>query len=274
MAIKKYKPTSPARRFATGRVARDEITKTEPEKSLTVGLRSHGGRSASGRITVRHKGGGHRRRYRIIDFKRDKFDIPAKVAAIEYDPNRSCRIALLEYTDGDKRYILQPLGLRVGDTVQSGDSAPISTGNSLPLRNVPIGSMVHNIELRPGFGGQLARSAGSSVQIIAKEDKFAQLRLPSGEIRLASLDCRATIGQLGNIEHGSIKLGSAGVNRRLGIRPTVRGVAMNPVDHPMGGGRGKSKGHNVPQSPWGQPSKGFKTRKKKKSDALILKRRK
>lgn len=274
MAIKKYKPTSPARRGAT-RVGTDEITKTKPQKSLTVGLRSHGGRSASGRITVRHQGGGHRRRYRIIDFKRDKFDIPAKVVAIEYDPNRSCRIALLEYTDGDKRYILQPLGLRVGDTVQSGDSAPISTGNSLPLRNVPIGSMVHNIELRPGFGGQLARSAGSSVQIIAKEDKFAQLRLPSGEIRLAFLDCRATIGQLGNIEHGSIKLGSAGRNRRLGIRPTVRGVAMNPVDHPMGGGRGKSKGHNVPQSPWGQPSKGFKTRKKKKkSDALILKRRK
>lgn len=274
MAIKKYRPTSPARRWATRRTAREEITKNKPEKSLTFGLRSRGGRNASGRITTRHKGGGHKRRYRIIDFKRDKFNIPAKVIAIEYDPNRSCRIALLEYADGEKRYILQPLGLRVGDSVESGDSAPITTGNSLPLRNMPIGSMVHNIELRPGFGGQLARSAGSSVQIIAKEDKFAQLKLPSGEIRLASLDCRATIGQLGNIEHASTRLGSAGINRRLGIRPTVRGVAMNPVDHPMGGGRGKSKGRNVPQSPWGQPSKGFKTRKKKKSDALILKRRK
>ena len=274
MAIKKYKPTSPARRFATGRVARDEITKTEPEKSLTVGLRSRGGRNASGRITVRHRGGGHKRGYRIIDFKRDKFNIPAKVIAIEYDPNRSCRIALLQYADGEKRYILQPLGLKVGDTVESGDSVPITIGNSLLLRNIPMGSMVHNIELRPGSGGQLARSAGSSVQIVAKEDRFAQLKLPSGEIRLAPLDCRATIGQLGNIEHGSIKLGSGGSRRHLGIRPTVRGGAMNPVDHPMGGGRGKSKGHNVPQSPWGQPSKGFKTRKKKKSDKLILKRRK
>lgn len=273
MAIKKYKPTSPARRFTT-RVARDEITKTKPEKSLTVGLRSHGGRSTSGRITVRHKGGGHKRRYRIIDFKRDKFNIPAKVLAIEYDPNRSCLIALLQYTDGEKRYILQPLGLRVGDTVENGDSAPIIIGNSLPLRNLPVGSMVHNIELRPGSGGQLARSAGSSAQIIAKEDRFAQLKLPSGEIRLALLDCKATIGQLGNIEHGSIKLGSAGVKRHLGIRPTVRGVAMNAADHPMGGGRGKSKGRNLPRSPWGQLSKGFKTRKKKKSDALILKRRK
>ncbi|NIM03128.1 50S ribosomal protein L2 [bacterium] len=274
MAIKKYKPTSPARRLATTRVARDEITKTEPEKSLTVGLRSRGGRSASGRITSRHRGGGHKRKYRIIDFKRDKFNIPAKVIAIEYDPNRSCRIALLQYADGEKRYILQPLGLRVGDTVESGDSASITTGNSLPLRNMPVGSMVHNIELRPGSGGQLARSAGSSAQIIAKEDKFAQLKLPSGEIRLASLDCRATIGQLGNIERASIKLGSAGIRRRLGIRPTVRGVAMNPVDHPLGGGRGKSKGRNLPRAPWGQLSKGFKTRKKKRSDALILKRRK
>jgi len=273
MGMKKYKPTSPARRFAT-RVARDEMTKSEPEKSLTVGLRSRGGRSVSGRITVRHRGGGHRRRYRFIDFKRDKFNIPAKVTAIEYDPNRSCRIALLEYADGDKRYILQPLGLGVGDTVESGDSVAIAIGNSLPLRNIPVGSMVHNIELRPGFGGQLARSAGSSVQIMAKEDRFAQLKLPSGEIRLALLDCRATIGQLGNIEHGSIKLGSAGSKRHLGVRPTVRGVAMNPVDHPMGGGRGKSKGRNLPQSPWGQLSKGLKTRKKKKSDALILKRRK
>ena len=273
MAIKKYKPTSPARRLAT-RVARGEITKTKPEKSLTVGLRSRGGRSASGQTTVRHRGGGHKRRYRIIDFKRDKFNSPAKVMAIEYDPNRSCRIALLQYADGEKRYILRPLGLRVGDTVESGDSAPITIGNSLPLRNIPIGSMVHNIELRPGSGGQMARSAGSSAQIIAKEDRFAQLKLPSGEIRLALLDCRATIGQLGNIEHGSIKLGSAGIKRRLGVRPTVRGVAMNPVDHPLGGGRGKSKGRNLPRAPWGQLSKGLKTRKKKKSDALILKRRK
>ena len=273
MAIKKYNPTSPARRFAT-RVEGDEITKSEPEKSLTFGLRSRGGRGASGRITVRHRGGGHRRAYRIIDFKRDKFNIPAKVIAIEYDPNRSCRIALLQYADGEKRYILQPLGLKVGDTVETGDSVPITIGNSLPLRNMPVGLIVHNIELRPGFGGQLARSAGSSVQIVAKEDRFAQLKLPSGEIRLVLLDCKATIGQLGNIEHGSIKLGSAGSRRHLGIRPTVRGGAMNPVDHPMGGGRGKSKGHNVPQSPWGQPSKGFKTRKKKKSDKLILKRRK
>jgi large subunit ribosomal protein L2 len=273
MTIKKYKPTSPARRFAI-RVAGDEITKTEPEKSLTFGLHSHGGRNASGRITVRHRGGGYKRRYRIIDFRRDKFKIPAKVMAIEYDPNRSCRIALLQHADGEKRYILQPVGLKVGDTVESGDSVPITIGNSLPLRNIPPGLMVHNIELRPGSGGQLARSAGSSVQILAKEDRFAHLKLPSGEIRLVLLDCRATIGQLGNIEHSSIKLGSAGSSRHLGIRPTVRGVAMNPVDHPMGGGRGKSKGHNVPQSPWGQPSKGFKTRKKKKSDKLILKRRK
>jgi len=273
MPMKKYEPTSPARRFAT-RVAMDEITKKEPEKSLTVGLRSHGGRNGSGHITVRHRGGGHKRSYRIIDFKRDKFEVPAKVAAIEYDPNRSCRIALLQYADGEKRYILQPLGLRVGDTVESGDSVPVAIGNSLPLKNIPVGLMVHNIELRPGSGGQLARSAGSSAQIIAKEDKFAQLKLPSGEIRLALLDCRATIGQLGNIEHGSIKLGGAGTRRHLGIRPTVRGGAMNPVDHPMGGGRGKSKGHNLPQSPWGQLSKGLKTRKKKKSDTLILKRRK
>jgi len=273
MAIKTYKPTSPGRRFAT-RAAGEEITKTEPEKSLTVGLRSHGGRSSLGHITVRHRGGGHKRSYRIIDFKRDKVNIPAKVTAIEYDPNRSCRIALLEYADGERRYILQPLGLRVGDTVESGDSAPITVGNTLPLKNIPVGLMVHNIELKPGGGGQIVRSAGGSAQILAKEADFVQLRLPSGEIRLASLDCRATIGQLGNIEHGSIKLGNAGIRRHLGIRPTVRGGAMNPVDHPLGGGRGKSKGHNLPRSPWGQPAKGFKTRKKKRSDALILKRRK
>jgi len=273
MAIKKYKPTSPARRFAT-RVGMDEITRKEPEKSLTVGLRSRGGRNASGQITVRHRGGGHKQRYRIIDFKRNKFNIPARVVAIEYDPNRSCRIALLEYSDGERRYILQPLGLRVGDTVESGDSVPISTGNSLPLKNIPVGLMVHSIELSPGTGAQMARTAGSSAQILAKEDKFAQLKLPSGEIRLVPMDCRVTIGQLGNIEHATRKLGSAGVSRHLGIRPTVRGGAMNPVDHPLGGGRGKSKGHNLPRSPWGQLSKGLKTRKKKKSDALILKRRK
>jgi len=273
MTMKNYKPTSPARRFAA-RVAADEITKTEPEKSLSLGLRSRGGRNVYGRITVRHKGGGHRRLYRIIDFRRDKFNIPAKVVAIEYDPNRSCRIALLEYADGEKRYILYPLGLKVGDSVESGDSVPISIGNSLPLKNIPVGLMVHNIELRPGYGGQMARSAGSSAQIAGKEDRFAQLRLPSGEIRLVPLDCKATIGQLGNVEHASMKLGGAGSSRHLGIRPTVRGGAMNPVDHPLGGGRGKSKGHNLPRSPWGQLSKGLKTRKEKRSDRLILKRRK
>ena len=274
MAIKKVKPTSPGRRFQAY-AAYDEITKKAPEKSLLKPLKKSGGRNCFGRITIRHRGGGHKRHYRIIDFKRDKIGIPAKVAAIEYDPNRSARIALLHYADGEKRYILSPLQLKVGDTVVSGPEADIRPGNSLPLQNIPLGTHIHNIELRLGKGGQIVRSAGTYAQLMAKEDRYALVKLPSGEVRMVLLNCRATIGQLGNVEHENIDLGKAGRKRWIGRRPKVRGVAMNPVDHPMGGGEGRSSGGRHPCSPWGWPTKGFKTRKKRKlSDRLIVKRRK
>ena len=274
MAVKKYSPTSPARRFMTVSTF-EEITKKEPEKSLVEILRKTGGRNVYGRITVRHIGGGMKRKYRIIDFKRDKDGINAKVAAIEYDPNRTANIALLHYTDGEKRYIIAPVGLKVGDIVESGPDADIKPGNALPLANIPVGTMVHNIELKPGKGGQLVRSAGSAAQLMAKEGDYAQLRLPSGEVRMVSLQCKATIGQVSNIEHENISIGKAGRKRWMGVRPTVRGVVMNPVDHPHGGGEGKSPiGRPSPVTPWGKPTLGYKTRKKnKKSDKFIVKRR-
>jgi large subunit ribosomal protein L2 len=272
MGIKKFKPYTPSRRFMT---ASDfsEITKTEPEKSLTVGFVRGTGRNNQGRITCRHKGGGHKRRYRIIDFRRNKIGVPAKVAAIEYDPNRSARIVLLVYADGEKRYILWPDGLKVGDTVVAGPDVEIKVGNALPLRNIPVGTIVHNVELKPGKGGQLAKSAGSFAQLMGKVGDYAQLRLPSGEMRLVHLDCMATIGQVGNLDHENIVIGKAGRSRWLGIRPTVRGTAMNPVDHPHGGGEGRTFGKH-PVTPWGQPTKGYKTRKARKySDKFIIKRR-
>ncbi|MGB9802960.1 50S ribosomal protein L2 [Desulfofundulus sp.] len=272
MGIKKFKPTSPGRRFVTVSTF-DEITKTEPEKSLLVPLKKKAGRNFQGRITVRHRGGGHKRMYRIIDFKRDKDGVPARVASIEYDPNRSARIALLHYADGEKRYILAPVGLEVGMTVVSGPDADIKVGNTLPLRNIPVGTLVHNLELYPGGGGQLVRSAGAAAQVMAKEGKYAHIRMPSGEMRLLLLDCRATIGQVGNVEHENITIGKAGRSRWLGIRPTVRGVVMNPVDHPHGGGEGRSPIGRNPVTPWGKPALGARTRKKKPSDRLIIKRR-
>jgi len=275
MAIKKYSPTSPARRFMTVSTF-EEITSIEPEKSLIVPLKKKGGRNSYGRITVRHHGGGVKRHYRIIDFKRDKDGIPAKVASIEYDPNRTANIALLHYADGEKRYILAPLELRKGDIVESGENADIKPGNTLRLANIPVGTLIHNIELKPGKGGQLVRAAGSSAQLMAKEGNYAQVRLPSGEVRMISVLCKATIGQLSNIDHENIHIGKAGRKRWLGIRPTVRGVVMNPVDHPHGGGEGKSPiGRPTPVTPWGKPTLGYKTRKKnKKSDKFIVKRRK
>ncbi len=274
MAVKTYKPTSPARRTMTTSTF-EEITKKEPERSLLASLKADAGRNNKGRVTVRHRGGGHRRLYRIIDFKRDKDGVPAKVAAIEYDPNRSARIALLHYADGEKRYIIAPVGLEVGHTVQSGADADIKPGNALPLRNIPLGSFVHNIEMKPGKGGQLARAAGAAAQLMAKEGDYALLRMPSGEQRLIHLDCRATIGQVGNVEHENISLGKAGRSRWLGRRPAVRGVVMNPVDHPHGGGEGKSPiGRKSPVTPWGKPALGYRTRKKAKpSDKYIVKRR-
>ncbi len=272
MGIKRFKPYTPSRRFMTVSDF-SEITKTEPEKSLTVGFVRGTGRNNQGRITCRHKGGGHKRRYRFIDFRRNKIGVPARVAAIEYDPNRSARIALLVYADGEKRYILWPEGLKVGDTVVAGPDAEIKVGNALPLRNIPVGTIVHNVELKPGKGGQLARAAGSFAQIMGKVGDYAQLRLPSGELRLVHLDCMATIGQVGNLDHENIVLGKAGRSRWLGIRPTVRGTAMNPVDHPHGGGEGRTFGKH-PVTPWGQPTKGYKTRRAKKySDKFIIKRR-
>lgn len=274
MAVKKYSPTSPARRFMTVSTF-EEITKKEPEKSLVQILKKTGGRNVYGRITVRHIGGGTKRKYRIIDFKRNKDGIDAKVAAIEYDPNRTANIALLHYVDGEKRYILAPVGLKVGDIVESGPDADIKPGNALPLANIPVGTMVHNIELKPGKGGQLVRAAGAAAQLMAKEGDYAQLRLPSGEVRLVSLQCKATVGQVSNIEHENITIGKAGRKRWMGVRPTVRGVVMNPVDHPHGGGEGKSPiGMPSPVTPWGKPTLGYKTRKKnKKSDKFIIKRR-
>ncbi|MGC8722137.1 MAG: 50S ribosomal protein L2 [Caldisericaceae bacterium] len=276
MGLKFYKPTSSGIRGRSVIKHSDTITKDRPEKSLVVGLRKHGGRNNTGKITVRHQGGGNRRLYRIVDFKRDKFGVPARVASIEYDPNRSSYIALLNYADGEKRYILAPLGLKVGDSVVSGEAAEISAGNSIQLKNIPVGTFIHNIELSPGKGGKIARSAGSVAQIIAKEGDFAQVRLTSGEIRKIHLNCMATIGQVGNLEHENITLGKAGVKRHLGVRPTVRGSAMNPVDHPHGGGEGKSPiGHPGPLTPWGKPTLGYKTRKKKNpSNRYIVKRRK
>ncbi|MFH0877837.1 MAG: 50S ribosomal protein L2 [Candidatus Omnitrophota bacterium] len=277
MAIRKYKPTTPGRRWAN-LPDFEEITKKTPEKSLVEPLNKTGGRNNMGRITTRHIGGGHKRLYRIVDFRRDKFDVPAKVLAIEYDPNRSCRIALVQYKDGEKRYNLAPLGLSVGEEIMSTTtaSAEIKTGNAMPLRYIPLGTFIHNLELSKGRGGQIVRSAGNVAQITAKEGEFAHVRLPSGEVRLVNLDCLATIGQVGHVEHEALTHGKAGRKRWLGIRPTVRGVAMNPVDHPHGGGEGKAgQGNPHPVSPWGQKSKGLKTRKgKKHSDKFIVKRRK
>ena len=272
MSVRKVKPTSPGRRFQSYSTF-EEITRSTPEKNLLRAIKKTGGRNVYGRITCRHRGGGSKRHYRVIDFKRDKMGIPAKVAAIEYDPNRSARIALLNYADGEKRYILAPLALKVGDTVESGPDADIRPGNSLPLSKIPLGTHIHNIELRIGRGGQIVRSAGTYAQLMAKEDRYALVKLPSGEVRMVLLNCRATIGQLGNVVHENISLGKAGRKRRLGRRPKVRGVAMNPVDHPMGGGEGRSSGGRHPCSPWGWPTKGFKTRKNKKSDRLIVKKR-
>ena len=273
MPIKSFKPTTPSLRFKTVSTF-EEITKDKPERSLIAPMKKTGGRNNLGRITCRHRGGGHRRSYRFIDFKRNKKDIPAKVTAIEYDPNRTARIALLTYADGEKRYILSPVGLNVNDSVIAAEKAEIHVGNTLPLRNIPLGSTIHNIEMKIGKGGQIARSAGSYAQLAAKEGKYAQIKLPSGEVRVVSLDCCATLGQVSNAEHENITIGKAGKTRWLGRRPKVRGVAMNPIDHPMGGGEGKSSGGRHPCSPWGQLSKGKKTRKRKNSDSLIIKRRK
>ncbi|MCQ2436818.1 MAG: 50S ribosomal protein L2 [Clostridia bacterium] len=273
MAIRVYKPTSPARRFMSV-LTFEEITKKEPERSLTTELRHKAGRNNSGKITVRHQGGGARRKYRIIDFKRQKDGIPATVKAIEYDPNRTCFIALLYYADGEKRYILAPLGLKVGDTVMSGAEADIKPGNCLPIANIPLGTLVHNIEIKIGKGGQMVRSAGTAAQVMAKEGATAQIRLPSGEVRRISMNCRATIGQVGNTDHSNVRIGKAGRTRHMGIRPTVRGVVMNPCDHPHGGGEGRSPvGMPAPMSPWGKKTQGVKTRKHRKySDKMIVSR--
>jgi len=273
MGIKSFRPTSPGRRGMTVSTF-EEITKDQPEKSLVEPLKKTGGRNNKGRITTRHHGGGHKRLYRIIDFKRDKDGIPAKVASIEYDPNRTANIALLHYADGEKRYILAPNGLSVGDTVVSGPEADIKVGNALPLVNIPVGTIVHNVELRPNLGGQMVRSAGASAQLMAKEGNYATLRLPSGEMRMVLLRCKATIGQVGNLDQENITVGKAGRSRWLGIRPTVRGVVMNPVDHPHGGGEGRSPVGRNPVTPWGKPALGAKTRKRKKaSEKLIVKHR-
>jgi large subunit ribosomal protein L2 len=274
MAIKKFKPTSPAVRQMTVNVS-DEITSSQPEKSLLVTLKKNAGRNAQGRITVRHRGGGAKRKYRIIDFKRNKDGIPAKVATIEYDPNRSANIALLNYVDGEKRYIIAPKGIKVGDMIISGAGSDIKPGNAMQLKDMPVGTLVHNIELKPGKGAQLVRSAVASAQLMAKEGKNALLRLPSGEMRLVSINCKATIGQVGNLEHENVTIGKAGRKRHMGIRPTVRGSAMNPNDHPHGGGEGRTSiGRPAPVTPWGKPALGYKTRKKNKaSDKLIVSKR-
>lgn len=273
MPVKKYKPVTPGTRGMTGYTF-DEITKSKPERSLLQPLRKSGGRNAQGRITVRHRGGGHRRSIRIVDFKREKFNIPAKVAAIEYDPNRTARLALLHYADGEKRYIIAPVDVKVGDTLISGVEAEIRSGNSLPISSIPVGTLIHNIEITQGRGGQIVRSAGGAAQLLAKEGDFAQIRLPSGEVRLIHQACYATIGQIGNLDHGNIKLGKAGRKRHLGIRPTVRGSAMSPRDHPHGGGEGRQPiGLPGPKSPWGKPTLGYKTRRNKKTDQYIVRRR-
>ena len=271
MPVRKYKPTSPARRSMSVSTF-EEITKKRPEKSLIEALKKHSGRNNRGRITTRHRGGGNKRFYRIIDFKRNKLDVPARVAAIEYDPNRSARIALLFYADGEKRYILAPLGVRVGDTIVAGENAPIRTGNALPLRNIPTGTQIHNIELYPGKGGQLCRSAGTSAQLMAKVNNYAQLRMPSGEVRLVHLSCMATLGQVGNVDHENIEIGKAGRSRHMGRRPTVRGSVMNPSDHPHGGGEGKAPIGGQPKTKWGKPA--FqRTRNNKRTESMIVRRR-
>jgi large subunit ribosomal protein L2 len=272
MSIKQFKPYTPGRRQMTIQ-GREDITAEKPERSLTTELRKSGGRNNTGRITMRHIGGGHRRTYRIIDFRRDKLGIPGKVATVEYDPNRNARIALVNYADGEKRYILLPKGLKVGDVILAGPEADITPGNAMKLKDMPVGATVHNLELEPGRGGKLVRAAGTSAQLMAKEGKYAYLRMPSGELRLILQECMATVGQVGNEDHENVSLGKAGKNRYLGRRPTVRGMVMNPVDHPMGGGEGKSKGNKHPLSPWGTPAKGYRTRKKKPSDRLIVRRR-
>lgn len=272
MAIRKYKPTSPGRRFQTCSDFK-EITSTEPEKKLLKPISRSGGRNSYGRMTMRHIGGGHKRRYRVIDFRRDKLDIVAKVASIEYDPNRSSRIALLNYADGEKRYIIAPAKLEVGAQIISGENVDIKVGNAVPLKNMPLGSLIHNLEIKVGRGGQMIRSAGTLGQLMAKEGRYAQVRLPSGEVRKVFMECKATIGQVGNIDHENVSLGKAGRSRWLGRRPKVRGVAMNPVDHPMGGGEGKSSGGRHPCTPWGVPTKGHKTRTNKSTDKYIVKRR-
>lgn len=273
MPVKKYKPVTPGTRGMTGYTF-DEITKSKPERSLIKPLRKSGGRNVQGRITVRHRGGGHRRSIRIVDFKREKINIPAKVAAIEYDPNRTARLALLYYADGEKRYIIAPLDIKVGDTLMSGANAEIRSGNALPISNIPVGTLIHNIEIEEGRGGQVVRSAGGAAQLLAKEGDFAQVRLPSGEVRLVRQACYATIGQVGNLDHGNIKLGKAGRKRHLGVRPTVRGSAMSPRDHPHGGGEGRQPiGLPGPKSPWGKPTLGYKTRRNKKTDQYIVRRR-
>ena len=273
MAVKKYKPVTPGTRGMTGYTF-EEITKSKPERSLIVPLRKSGGRNAYGRITVRHRGGGHRRFIRIVDFKRDKRDIPAKVAAIEYDPNRTARLALLHYADGEKRYIVAPVDVKVGDTLMAGAKVEIRSGNALPIANIPVGTLIHNIEFKEGRGGQLVRSAGGAAQLLAKEGDFAQIRMPSGEVRLIHQVCYATVGQIGNLDHGNVKLGKAGRKRHKGIRPTVRGSAMSPRDHPHGGGEGRQPiGLPGPKSPWGKPTLGYKTRRNKKTDQFIVRRR-
>ncbi len=273
MAIKVYKPITPGLRNMTG-YGFEEITKSKPERSLIVIRRERGGRNNQGRVTVRHRGAGERQFLRIVDFRRNKFGIPARVSAIEYDPNRTARLALLTYADGEKRYILAPVGLKVGDSVVSGPNAEIRVGNSLPIANIPLGTTIHNIELKPGKGGQIVRSAGGSAQLLAKEGNYAQVRLPSGEVRLVLQVCYATIGQVGNLDHSNIKLGKAGRKRHLGIRPTVRGTAMSPRDHPHGGGEGRQPvGMPGPKSPWGRPTRGYKTRRNKQTDKYIVRRR-
>ena len=273
MAIRKYKPTSAGRRFQSVQTF-DEITTDKPHRPLLEPLGRSGGRNNRGELTSWWRGGGHKRNYRVIDFKRDKFNIPGKVSTVEYDPNRSARIALVTYADGEKRYILHPLGLKVGDPVLSGEAVDILPGNCLPLKSIPLGTMLHNVELKPGRGGQIARSAGSSVQLVAREGGYASVKMPSGEIRLINVECLATVGQVGNIDHENVSIGKAGRSRWLGKRPHVRGVAMNPVDHPLGGGEGKTSGGRHPVTPWGVPTKGYKTRRRKSTDRFIVQRRK
>jgi large subunit ribosomal protein L2 len=272
MPVKKYNPTSPGRRSMSVATF-EEITKKKPEKSLLVAQKSSGGRNNTGRITTRHRGGGHKHHYRIIDFKRNKFNVPGKVAAIEYDPNRSARIALIHYADGEKRYILAPLGLRVGMGIMSGDQAEVRVGHTLPLRRIPLGTQIHNIELNIGKGGQLVRSAGASAQLMAREGDWAQVRLPSGEVRMVHINCTATIGQVGNVEHENIRIGKAGRKRWMGRRPEVRGAAMNPVDHPHGGGEGRAPRGGQPQTKWGKPAQGYRTRNNKRTDQFIIRGR-